>query len=129
MPSNTPLIVKIYADGDSTVVKTYMWNVLLRDTNIVEGTAHFEPQMIFRSTYDSIPTLSGRQVEGSQDVTDGVGRGVIMVKMTDCAGHAFERAYVSSALFDESTTVAYFDGDADDPKPDRRRNSTASDGL
>jgi hypothetical protein len=86
--------------------------------------------MIFRSTWDSIPTLGGRQITGGQDVSDGQGRGVIAGEIHDCNDVIIEGASVSFGSFDSgSMSIAYFDCNTEDPKPDLRNTSTATDGL
>jgi hypothetical protein len=128
VPSNTPLVMRITHPTDATVVDTYIWGLVLIDTLAVDGVFTYEAALIYSSTYSSIPTLSGRQIEGNQNLGDGLGRGVIAGEIHDCTDTIVGNAVVGMSDFDSTMKVVYFDG-ADSPNPDPVRFSTADDGL
>jgi len=129
VPSNTPLIMRITHPTDDTVIDTYIWGLVLVDTHAVDGVFTYNAALIYSSTYSSIPTLSGRQIEGNQNLGDGVGRGVIAGEIHDCTDTIIGNAVVGVDDFDSSTmSIVYFNG-ASDPNPDPVRTNTASDGL
>jgi hypothetical protein len=129
VPSNTPLIMRITHPSDDTVIDTYIWGLVLVDTLAVDGVFTYNAALIYSSTYSSIPTLSGRQIEGNQNLGDGVGRGVIAGEVHDCTDTIVGNAVVGLDDFDASTmSIVYFNGE-EDPNPDPVRTNTASDGL
>jgi hypothetical protein len=129
VPSNTPLTMRMTHPTVTTVVDTYIWGLVFLDTLATDGVYTYNAALIYSSTYSSIPTLSGRQIEGSQDPNDGRGRGVIAGEIHDCSDVIVGNAVVGMSNFDKSTmSIVYFDGE-EDPNPDPRRASTASDGL
>ncbi|MBM4283443.1 MAG: hypothetical protein FJ137_22770 [Deltaproteobacteria bacterium] len=129
VPSNTPLTMRIKHPTDDTVIDTYLWGLVLLDPADDEGVYEYEAALIYSSTYSSIPTLSGRQIEGNQDLNDGVGRGVIAGEIHDCTDTIVGNTVVGMAGFEKSTmSIVYFNGE-EDPNPDPVRTSTASDGL
>jgi hypothetical protein len=129
VPTHEPLIMAVRHPTDSTVIDTYLYGHVFFNDDAVDGVVNYEAPMIFRSTWDSIPTLSGRQITGGQDVTDGQGRAVIAGEIHDCNDRIITGAAVSIPALDSTMRVAYFDGNTDDPKPDLRRVTTAEDGL
>jgi hypothetical protein len=110
-------------------VNTYIYDIFLRNTDIVEGTINYEPVVIYNSSYDSIPTLAGRPVEGGQVKYDNEGRAVAAGEMHDCDGTVIQNVNIDPPFKDAQARLVYTDGDADDPKPDILRSSTNSDGL
>ena len=70
--------------------ETHIYDVFLRNTEIVEGTINYEPVVIYNSSYDSIPTLAGRPVEGGAVKYDGVGRAVVAGEMTTVMAKSFK---------------------------------------
>jgi hypothetical protein len=129
VPSNTPLTMRIKHPTDDTVIDTYLWGLVLLDGLAENGVYEYEAALIYSSTYSSIPTLSGRQIEGNQNLNDGVGRGVIAGEVHDCTDTIVGNAVVGMSGFDSSLmSIVYFNGE-DDPNPDPVRTSTASDGL
>lgn len=129
VPTHVPLNFSVKHPTDTTVIDTYLYGLVFFNEEATDGVVKYETPMIFRSTWDSIPTLGGRQITGGQDVTDGVGRAVVAGEIHDCNDELVEGASVSIPTFDSTMSVAYFDGDPDDPKPDLRRITTANDGL
>jgi hypothetical protein len=129
VPTHVPLNMTVKHPTDSTVIDTYIYGLFFFNEEIGDGVVNYEAPMIFRSTWDSIPTLGGRQITGGQDVTDGVGRAVIAGEIHDCNDVIIEGASVSIPALDSTMSIAYFDGDPEDPSPDLRRITTASDGL
>jgi len=129
VPTHEPLIMAVRHPTDTTVIDTYLYGHVFFNEEATDGVVKYEAPMIFRSTWDSIPTLGGRQIDGGQDVTDGQGRAVIAGEIHDCSDTIIEGAAVGLPAADSKTSIAYFDGDPDDPKPDLRRVSTAADGL
>jgi hypothetical protein len=129
VPSNTPLTMRITHPTAAIIVDTYVWGVVFRDSDATAGVYEYEAPIIYSSTYDSIPTLSGRTVSGAADLQDGVGNGVIAGEVHDCADVIVENAVVGMTGFDRSTmSTVYFNGE-EDPNPDALRTATASDGL
>jgi hypothetical protein len=62
VPTHERLILKVYDTSDDfsrVGVNTYIYDVFLRNSEIVEGTVNYEPVVIYNSSYDSIPTLAG----------------------------------------------------------------------
>ena len=129
VPTHQPLIMRIKHPTDTTVIDTYLYGLVFFNEEATAGAVNYAAAMIFRSTWDSIPTLGGRQITGGQDVTDGVGRAVVAGEIHDCNDVIVEGASVGIAGIDSTMSIAYFDGDPDDPKPDLRRITTANDGL
>lgn len=129
VPTHEPLIMAVRHPTDTTVIDTWLYGHVFFNDEATDGVVKYDAPMIFRSTWDSIPTLGGRQIDGGQDVTDGQGRAVIAGEVHDCSDTIIEGAAVGLPGADSKTSVAYFDGDPDDPKPDLRRVTTASDGL
>lgn len=130
IPSNTPVTMKIAAANSTNVIDTYLWGLVFFDEDATDGVIEYEAALIFASTYASIPTLSGRQINGGQTIGDGEGRSVIAGEVHDCADVIVGDAIVGMSDFDAGTmTLAYFDGDLDDPKPDLTRSTSAGDGL
>lgn len=129
IPTHTPLTMVVKHPTDTTVIDTYVYGLVFFNDEATAGVVTYEAPMIFRSTWDSIPTLGGRQITGGQDVTDGAGRAVIAGEIHDCNDVIIEGAAVSIPSIDSTMSIAYFDGDPDDPKPDLRRSTTAADGL
>lgn len=131
VPTNRQLIIKVYEDqGPSqTAIPTYTYFEHLPDENVVDGVVEYEANLIYASTYSTIPTLGGQLVDGSQVIYDGVGRGVIAGEVHDCNGELVQGASLSTTRFDSSTQVAYFDGNDEDPKPDLAVQSTNFDAL
>jgi hypothetical protein len=129
VPSNTPVTIRISHPTASIVVDTYVWGLVFRDSDATDGVYNYEAPIIYSSTYDSIPTLSGRFVTGAADLGDGVGNGVIAGEVHDCNDVIVENAVVGMTGFERSTmSTVYFDGE-EDPGPDPLRTATASDGL
>lgn len=132
VPTNQRLIVKVYdseVGPSQTAIPTYTYYALLPDERVDDnGVVEYAANLVYKTTYDSIPTLGGKRVEGQQIVYDGVGRGVIAGEIRDCEGQVLKNAAVSSSRLDSGTKIAYFDG-SDDPKPDLTRDTTNSDGL
>jgi hypothetical protein len=129
VPTHQPLVMVIRHPTDTSVIDTYLYGHMFFSDAAVDGVVKYEAPMIFRSTWDSIPTLSGRQIAGGQDVTDGEGRAVIAGEIHDCDDVIIEGAAVSVPTLDSTMRVAYFDGNTEDPKPDLRKSSTGEDGL
>ncbi|MDP2341629.1 MAG: hypothetical protein Q8O67_11780 [Deltaproteobacteria bacterium] len=130
IPTHVPLTMKIAAANSTNVIDTYLWGLVFFDDQAVAGSIIYEAALIFASTYASIPTLSGRQITGGQTIGDGAGRAVIAGELHDCADVIIGEGVIAMEDFDPaSMTLAYFDGDADDPKPDLTRSTSASDGL
>ncbi|MEW5854614.1 MAG: hypothetical protein AB2A00_37910 [Myxococcota bacterium] len=138
IPTNTPLIYKTYeqaaAGAQKQAVDTYHYNVVIRadrhDTDN-DGTYEYAANMIYASTYATIPPLAGRTVEGGNNLNDLKGRGVIAGEVRDCQGEgrSVMNATVGGSCIDTPTAkVVYFDG-AEDPKPAIQRTSTNNDGL
>jgi hypothetical protein len=131
IPVHVPLTMKVYKPNDDTVIDTYTFGIVFDhgEEVAVDGVVSYEANLIFRSTYDSIPTLAGRIVDGQQTIGDGQGRAVIAGEIHDCADKIVQGASVSTDQLDSSTSIAYFDGNTEDPKPDLSRLSTNTDGL
>jgi hypothetical protein len=131
IPVHIPLTMKVFAVGDDTVIDTYTFGIVFDhgDNQEVDGVVDYEANLIYRSTYDSIPTIAGRIVEGQQIIGDGVGRGVIAGEIHDCEDQIVQGATVTTSQFDPTTKVTYFDGDTEDPTPELTRLSTNDDGL
>lgn len=131
VPTNTPLIFKVYDTDEGaaqTAIPTYSYYSVLADEDVEGGVVTYAANLVYKTTYDSIPTLGGKRIDGQQIIYDGVGRGVIAGEIRDCEGVTVKNAAVSSSLFDNSTKLAYFNG-AEDPQPDLTRKTTNDDGL
>ena len=130
IPTHVPLTMKIAAANSNNVIDTYLWGLVFFDDEATAGTIIYEAALIFASTYASIPTLSGRQITGGQTIGDGQGRAVIAGELRDCDDVIIEDGVIAMEDFNPGTmTLAYFDGDPDDPKPDLTRITSANDGL
>jgi hypothetical protein len=118
VPTNKRLIIKVYEDlGPSqTAIPTYTYFKHFPDEDVVDGVYEYEANLIYATTYSTIPSLSGRHVDGANIIYDG-------------KGELVQGASVSSSLWDSSTGVAYFNGDDEDPKPDPAMLSTNFDAL
>lgn len=131
VPTNKQLIIKVY-EGSSpsqTAIPTYTYFEHFPDGDVVEGVYTYEANLIYATTYSTIPTLSGRQIDGGNVIYDGVGRGVIAGEIHDCKGELVQGASVASKRADSQTGVAYFNGDDEDPKPDPAMLATNFDAL
>lgn len=132
IPTNTPLTIKTYdtAEGAAqTGIPTYTYWHYIYDEDVTDGVALYEANLVYKTTYDSIPTLGGKRIDGQQIIYDGEGRAVIAGEIHDCNGDLVENAAVTSTIFDSSTKMAYFDGDEEDPTPDLARTVTNFDAL
>ena len=132
VPTHERLILKIYDTSDDfsrVAVNTYVYDVFLENDTVEEGTVNYEPVVIYNSSYDSIPTLAGRPVEGGQVKYDGEGRAVVAGEMHDCDGKVIHNTNVTPSYDDSQARMVYTDGDPDDPKPDVLRSSTNTDGV
>jgi hypothetical protein len=145
VPTNKPLTVKVYdtATGAAqTAIPTYSYWVYMpsdktfdgadsADDDCADGSTcyKYEANLVYKTTYDSIPTLGGKRIDGQQVIYDGEGRAVIAGEVKDCKGSLIENVAVSSNLYDASTKLAYFDGDEEDPTPDLARETTNFDAL
>ena len=131
VPTHVPLTMKVHKPGDSDVIETYTWGVVFDylGTEATDGVAKYEANLVYKSTYDSIPTLAGRIVDGQQNTADGIGRGVVAGEVRDCQDRVVQGATVTTDQYDPSTKITYFDGNTDDPKPNLARLSTNTDGL
>ncbi len=131
IPTHTPLIVKVY-DTDEGVLQvaidTYTYDIVFFDEDIDNGTIEYEVNLIYRSTYDSVPTLGGKLIDGQDDISDGVGRAIIAGEIHDCQDRLVMNAVVGTDRNDAQTELVYFDGN-EDPKPDLTRNLTNDDAL
>ncbi len=124
IPTSTPLLVKVY-DSDRrqamVVIDSLQYNVLLDPAKIeINGGEYvdFEANVIYSATYQSLPTLVGRPVDGMQDVSDGVGRGVIAGEAHDCDGKVMQNIVLDGPCFDGSSKRVYTVGeDCDQPDP------------
>jgi hypothetical protein len=131
IPTHVPLTMRVSKTGDSTIIDTYSWGIVLDylDNEAVDGIVTYDANLIYSSTWDSIPTLAGRLIDGGLDVSDGVGRAVIAGEIHDCQDRLVEGASVTTDQTDAITKITYFDGNDEDPKPRLSRLSTNSDGL
>lgn len=132
IPVHVPLTMKVSKPGDSTIIDTYTFGVVFDyqvDALAVDGVVTYAANLIYSSTWDSIPTLAGRLIDGGLDVSDGVGRAVIAGEIHDCSDALVEGASVVTDQADPTTKITYFDGNSSDPKPRLSRLSTNSDGL
>jgi hypothetical protein len=131
VPTHVPLTMKVYKPADADVIETYTWGVVFDylETTAVDGVVYYEANLVYKSTYDSIPTLAGRIVDGQQNTADGVGRGVVAGEIRDCQDRVVQGATITTDQYDPSTKITYFDGNTDDPKPALARLSTNTDGL
>ena len=131
IPTHVPLTMKVYAPGDDDVIETYTWGVVFDylDTPAEAGVVEYEANLVYKSTYDSIPSLAGRVVDGAANTADGVGRGVVAGEVRDCQERVVQGATITTDRLDPSTKITYFDGNTDDPKPNLARLSTNTDGL
>jgi hypothetical protein len=130
---HVPVIVKVSLPGDQTVIDSYSYDELFDGPNQVapdaNGVVSYVANLIYDSTYSSIPTLAGQQVDGSGNTTDGIGRGVVAGEVRDCTDTEVQGASVTSDQMDSSTKVTYFNGDTNNEQPDITRTSTNSDGV
>lgn len=138
VPTNTKLIVKVSdtATGPAqTAMPTYTYNVILQhnpnaiDPNTNVQTVNYAANLVYKTTYDSIPTLGGKRIDGQQIVYDNIGRGVIAGEIQDCRGDTIKNVSVSTDQFDSNTKMSYFNGDLGDPTPDLTLKNTNVDGL
>jgi hypothetical protein len=104
-----------------------------RNEDVEAGVLKFDANLIYKSSYESIPTLAGKRVEGMENLYDGVGRSVIAGEIHDCDNDPVAGAVVSSDNVDGQTKHTYTDADPDDPTPDPTRDTQAlgtnTDGL
>lgn len=131
IPVHVPLTMKVYKPGDTTIIDTYSWGIVFDylDNIAVDGVVSYDANLIYSSTWDSIPTLAGRLIDGGLDVGDGIGRAVVAGEIHDCNDKLVQGASVTTNQADATTKITYFDGDVEDPKPRLSRLSTNSDGL
>jgi len=131
IPVHVPLTMKVSKPNDDTIIDTYTFGIIFDygDALAADGVVSYEANLIYRSTYDSSPTLAGRIVDGQQEIGDGVGRGVIAGEIHDCDDKIVQGASVTSDQEDATTKITYFNGDTEDPEPQLARQSTNTDGL
>jgi hypothetical protein len=132
IPLHIPLVVKVSSPGDTSVIASYSYDEVMDygafpvDGN---GVVAYDANLIFKSTYDSIPTLSGQLIDGGNTIGDGQGRGVIAGEIHDCGDVIVAGATVSTDKTDSKTKVVYFNGNTSSEQPLPTQTSTASDGL
>jgi hypothetical protein len=131
IPTHVPLTMKVSKAGDDTVIDTYSYGVVFdyQDNAAVDGVVTYAANLIYSSTWSTIPTLAGRLIDGGSTVGDGEGRAVIAGEIHDCNDKIVQGASVTTDLIDPTTKITYFDGNASDPKPKLTRLSTNNDGL
>jgi hypothetical protein len=132
IPTNKPLNIKVYDTDEGfaqTAIPTYSWFVYMEDEKVVDGVLDYEANLVYKTTYDSIPTLGGKRVDGQQVIYDGEGRGVIAGEIHDCDGQLVKDAAVTTSRFDNDTKMAFFNGDTEDPTPDPALSATNTDAL
>lgn len=131
VPVHVPVTMLVHAPGDDTVIATYSFGVVFDYLNnaAVDGVVEYEANLIYSSTWSSIPTVGGQLIDGGSVVGDGQGRAVIAGEIHDCSDNLIKGASVTSDQVDSSTRVTYFDGDLNDPAPDQKGLSTDVDGL
>ncbi len=131
IPVHVPLTMKVSKTGDTTVIDTYSYGIVFdyQDNVAVDGVVTYGANLIYQSTWGSIPTLAGRQIDGGTSVGDGEGRAVIAGEIHDCNDKLVQGASVTTSLLDLTTKVTYFNGNASDPSPKLTALSTNTDGL
>lgn len=132
VPTHERLILKIYDTSDAfsrVAVNTYVYDVFLKNDEIEDDAVNYEPVVIYNSSYDSIPTLAGRPIDGAQVKDDGTGRAVVAGEMHDCDGLVVHNTNVIPSYNDAQARMVYTNGDPDDPTPDISRSSTNTDGV
>lgn len=132
VPTHIPLIIKVFeseSGPQQIAIPSYTYGIVFYDRDVVDGAIDYEASLIYKSTYDSIPTLGGQRIEGQQIIYDGEGRGVLAGEARDCNGNTLQNATVTTSEFDLDTKTIYFDGDLEDPTPDLAQNATNDDGL
>ncbi len=134
VPLHVPLTIKVYHPTDNTIIDTYTFGTVLdyggdATFDPATNTATYEANLIYDSTYESIPTLAGRIIQGREVIGDGVGRGVIAGEIHDCDDVIIQGASVTSDQLDAQTKVTYFNGDDSNPLPLLDRTTTNTDGL
>jgi hypothetical protein len=132
VPTETPLIIRITSQDNPSVVRTFLYDVVLAAAAVVdvggELRANYEATLIYSSTYTSIQSLGGRSIEGGNDTRDFVGRGVIAGEIHDCDDLAVEQAVVVDVGDDPQSRIVYFNGSTTSPGPEIRNTATSSDG-
>ncbi len=160
IPTETPLIVRVtdqqFPNDERTYVDTYQYNVVLRNALIREGpdpTSALvadpaadcganpcyivdDVNTVVSQTFTTVALTAGvSQIEGDDDLYDGIGQGHIAGEVQDCSSDDT----IQNAAVGVSSTVrklAYFNvglppslGNLEDPKVDQTRSVTNADGL
>jgi hypothetical protein len=160
IPTETPLIVRVTDQHLESSVRAYVdvykYNVILRNAAIRSGEAPDSPLVqdpetycaanpcfvidevntVYRTTFTTVALTAGvSQIEGADDLYDGVGQGHIAGEVQDCTSEdSVKNAVV--ALSRKAKKLAYFNvdyppslGNLEDPKVDQSRSRTNGDGL
>lgn len=160
VPTETPLIVRVtdqqFPKGSRQYIDTYQYNVILRNREIRQGPTADAPSVADPATYcasnpcyvvDDVNTVVDTtfrtvaitagvsQINGSDDLYDGVGQGHVAGEVRDCTSEdTLKNAVV--ALSAPVRKLAYFNVDyppslanLEDPKVDQSRTRTNADGL
>ncbi len=160
IPTETPLIARVTDQHEEKslrqYVDTYQYNLLLRNDRLRVGPSEDaalvtnpetycaanpcyavdDVNTVFETTFNTVALTAGvNNIEGRDDLFDGVGAGHIAGQIQDCtsvdtvrnAVVAIDAAVRKLAYFN----VAYDDSIAnlEDPKVDQTRNRTNADGL
>jgi len=160
VPTETPMIVRVtdqqFPNEDRSYIDTYQYNVVLRNSLIRMGPEPDAPLVADPATYcpgnpcyvvDDVNTVVEQtfttvaltagvsQIEGDDDLYDGVGQGHIAGEVQDCTSDDT----VQNAVVGVSAMVrklAYFNvgfppslGNLEDPKVDQTRSLTNADGI
>lgn len=160
VPTETPLIVRVTDQNQTAAnrqyVDTYQYNVILRNAVTRSGPTLNDPivtdtsttcatsacyvvddvNTVFETTFTTIALTAGvSNIEGDDDLYDGVGQGHIAGEIQDCTSEdTMKNAVV--AVSSDARKLAYFNVDfppavanLEDPKVDQSRTRTNADGL
>ena len=160
VPTETPLIVRVtdqqFPNDDRAYVDTYQYNVVLRNSMIRQGPEPTDPLVgdpatycpgnpcyvvddvntVVEQTFTTVALTAGvSQIEGDDDLYDGVGQGHIAGEVQDCSSEdTIQNAGI--ALSSPVRKLAYFNvgfppslGNLEDPKVEQTRSLTNADGL
>lgn len=163
VPTETQLIVRVTDQNQDGAgrqyVDTYQYNVVLRNDDVRSGASETDPLVsdpigtctstgtapcfvvdevntVFETTFTTIALTAGvSNIEGDDDLYDGVGQGHIAGEIQDCtSSDTMKNAIV--AVSKDVRKLAYFNVDfppavanLEDPKVDQSRSRTNADGL
>jgi hypothetical protein len=105
--SNTLLIIGVTGPD---LAATYTF-AAITDAQLNDGVASVDVLAATSALYREIGQLAGVTIEGSLDLEDGAGRGVLLGIARDCSGLAIANAYVRASSSDDAVGLTFLGDD------------------